>query len=595
MQGSLDGDNSAGARKALAKVQKMLQLVSAKRHALALRDYRETLDECLKPEASATMKILAYRMAARVPTCTTHDVWQLLLDASVTELASSQNALVLLHSIPILEQIPLPLVIGFLISSEKDPMNKLRAVLQHEQSDVRCCAIASLARVTLDAAVAIANDGLFAFPFDSHESRIVCQQDLWTIIADVWKIIFQSLSLEHAGYEQPQDADVAGAAFAALRMLFARTAAMAPFHILQAQTAAAHAHHRTAAYSAANDLAAAMYKEAFPRVRMLVQCAQRLPMKHQVDAAWWLAMLLSMMMDRSGAKCPGLSIACLEIDVLRSNPQDDDDDESRATTERVRVDYLASGVLEAWLLPLVGRKIPLAQSVALCRALFILLSHPLLTFTRLRTVSTLVQQLVAQCFFHKGTDVKLEMSHLLVRAFAWVSSSECLGVFPRVAEAVHLMERETYVKWWSLRMVILLTVSLTLPATATTCCSFSWKACAIAWSRLGTSCSSSRSRRWRSSVSRVAPPSSRHGRAAPMSTGPWSMPFSRESATRTRAWSCKSRSSSCSRPLSKCFSIRLTHQCLRTRSTTTRPRTSCVTSPCSVTTSRPCYARRRSR
>lgn len=45
MQESLGGEaSSASAKRALAKVQKLLHVVSTKRNALALRDYREALE-----------------------------------------------------------------------------------------------------------------------------------------------------------------------------------------------------------------------------------------------------------------------------------------------------------------------------------------------------------------------------------------------------------------------------------------------------------------------------------------------------------------------------------------------------------------------
>lgn len=45
MQESLGGEaSSASAKRALAKVQKLLHVASTKRNALALRDYREALE-----------------------------------------------------------------------------------------------------------------------------------------------------------------------------------------------------------------------------------------------------------------------------------------------------------------------------------------------------------------------------------------------------------------------------------------------------------------------------------------------------------------------------------------------------------------------
>lgn len=50
MQESLGGESSASAKRALAKVQKMLQIVSTKRTALALKDYREALEVRKRPQ-----------------------------------------------------------------------------------------------------------------------------------------------------------------------------------------------------------------------------------------------------------------------------------------------------------------------------------------------------------------------------------------------------------------------------------------------------------------------------------------------------------------------------------------------------------------
>ncbi|TMW64913.1 hypothetical protein Poli38472_009080 [Pythium oligandrum] len=426
----LGGENSANAKKIFAKAHRLLQLVTTKRHALALRDYREVLEECLKTEASGTMKILGYRMASRVPTCTTHEIWQMLLEAAVMELASSQNAAVLVFSIPMFEQFPIPLVLSFLITSEKEPMNKLRAVLSHEDTNVRCCAITSLAKMTLEVATSLTNDGLYAFAFESHEARNVCQQDVWTMIVDVWKIIFQSLLLGDVP-------DVSGAAFTAMRMLFAKTTVISQLALVNPP--------KGQNQSAANDLAASVYKEACPRIRSLYESAKALPVKNQVDAAAWLAMLLYMMMERTGAQCPSLSVPYLEIDMFSTSQIEDDDgdDVSSATTERARMDELSSSLLETWMLPLLEQKTTLAQKGALCRAVFLLLSHPLLEFTRIRVAGLLVRHLVAQCHYHKTFDARMEMNMMLVRSFAWVSSNDCLTLFSRPVETIHLMERES--------------------------------------------------------------------------------------------------------------------------------------------------------
>lgn len=44
MQETLGGESVASAKKALAKVQKMLQIATVKRNALARKDYHETLE-----------------------------------------------------------------------------------------------------------------------------------------------------------------------------------------------------------------------------------------------------------------------------------------------------------------------------------------------------------------------------------------------------------------------------------------------------------------------------------------------------------------------------------------------------------------------
>lgn len=388
-------------------------------------------------EASGSMKILGYRLASRCPSCSTFSTWQLLLDACVTELASSQNAPVLLYAIPLFQQIPLPLVLSFFISSEKEPMNKLRAVLTHEQSDVRCCAIATFARLTLSVAASIlTNDGLFAFPFESHEARICCQQDVWTIATDTWKLIFQALFLDN-GNGIATSTEVAGAAFSAMRMLFSRGSIMNAFSFVKESPVS---------QSAVNDLVSSVFKEAYPRILAIQATAKKLPMKHQIDAITWITMLLYMMMEKSGSRCPGISLPYLDIDMESSQHEgdDDDDDQLSSLTRRVRMDQLASDVLESWICPLFSRRASLAQSTALCRAMFLLLSHPLLEFARLKHAPGIAQELIAQCFFHKSSDFKLEMSQMLVKTFAWVSVTSCLQLFVRVVEALSLMERETY-------------------------------------------------------------------------------------------------------------------------------------------------------
>lgn len=379
------------------------------------------------------MKVIGYRILAKQPTCLDHDAWNFVLESCVMELAGSQNAPVLTLSIPVLEQIPLPLVLGFLVSTEKEPMNKLRAILSHEDIDVRCCAIGTLSRIMLEIAASITNGGLMVFPFESHEARICCQQDVWTMVVDVWKIIFQTLLLPDVHLQ-----DAVGAAFAAMRMLFARTSAMAPFFSLTKT------HSRNQA--AMNDIASALYRDAYPLARTLIDAVRKLPMKYQATGAVWIATLLYMMMERTGARCPSVSVPYLSLDVVNAGSDNLDQDESdTSSTERVRIDQLVAEQLESWMIPLLSSKTSLSQSSSICRAIFILLSHPMQEFSRLTHSATLVNHMTAQCAFNKNSATKLEFAQMLVRAFSWLSSAGWLIWFTRTVDAVFLVDREAYV------------------------------------------------------------------------------------------------------------------------------------------------------
>jgi hypothetical protein len=211
MEDRSGGETSAAAKRNLAKVQRMLEIISKKKNALALRDFRSALQECFKVEASPNMKILGFKLASHVPSCTTEEIWQLLQEATITELSGSQNDCVLLHSLPFFEVLPLQKVLSFLMSNEKEPMNKLRGVLTHENIEVKVVAIDILSKVTMEAYRFISQKGLTCFAFESHEARICSQQDVLSILTDVWKIIFQNLFSNQM--------EVAGMAFQAMENL----------------------------------------------------------------------------------------------------------------------------------------------------------------------------------------------------------------------------------------------------------------------------------------------------------------------------------------------------------------------------------------
>ncbi|GMF21984.1 unnamed protein product [Phytophthora fragariaefolia] len=452
------GESAASAKRALAHVQKLVQLASARPNALTLREFRDalevgssrylyarvnlcfkTLQESLKPEGSAAMKAVGFQLAGIAPRCSTHEVWRFVLEAVVTELGNSENTSSLAAAISVLGSVPVPLVLGFLLSPEREPMNKLRSILTHEDVEVRCSAIETLSILTLDVAIHVAGAGLFVFPFESHEARICCQQDVETMVNDCWKLIFHAVSVD----EQSQSAEwTAGAAFTALAKLFARSSTLAPFFTSSREAIRSQA--------PMDDVSSVIYKHAFPRIRALIGAARALPMKHQPDALLWISMLLYTMMERSGARCPSVSVPYIEIDTEQTNADGtDDDEENHASTEPVRVDELVTDLLESWAFPTISRKASLAQATSMSRAIFILLSHPLQALTRMCWAAQLANHLIAQCYVANKSsgnsnvaELKHELCVMLVKTFAWLSGVNHQSLFVRTTEAIYLMDQE---------------------------------------------------------------------------------------------------------------------------------------------------------
>ncbi|KAF1776810.1 P-loop containing nucleoside triphosphate hydrolase [Phytophthora cactorum] len=243
------GDSAASAKRAQAQAQKLLQLASVRPNALTLREYREGL------EGSPVMKVLGFQLAGIAPGCSTHEVWKFIMEAVVTELGSSENTSTLAAAIPVLKQVPKPLVLGFLLSPEREPMNKLRSILTHEDVEVRCSAIETLSKLT--------------------------------------------------------------------------------------------------------------------------------------------------------------------------------------------------DLLESWAFPTVSRRVSLAQATSMCRAVFILLAHPLQTFTRMRWAAQLANYLIAQCYLANrsnsgvpSSELKIELCVMLVKTFDWLSGVNCLSLFVRTTEALYLLDHE---------------------------------------------------------------------------------------------------------------------------------------------------------
>ncbi|KAL7687251.1 hypothetical protein Plhal304r1_c023g0079381 [Plasmopara halstedii] len=438
----LGGESITNSKKALAQAQKLLQLATVRPSALALREYRETLEECLQPEGNVALRIVGFQLAQLAPGCITHEVWKFILEAVVTELGSTDNKSTLAAAIPVFQKIPMPLVLGFLLSSEKEPMNKLRSILTHNDRDICSRAIETLSHLMSDVAVNVAEDGLFVFPFESHEARICCQQDLETIVNDTWKLIFQTL-FDESPCKSALSA--AGAAFSALMNLFARSSTIAPFFIYVNESIRVQA--------PLNDVVSMIYRQASLRIRAVITVARSLPVKQQPDAMLWIAMLLYTMMERSGARCPSVSVPYVEIDTETLKAEDaDDDDEPHASTEYVRVDDIVIEFLESWVFPTISRQASLAQATNMCRAIFILLTHPLQTFSRMRWAAQLANHLIAQCYFadkssgdnskESSKKQKVELGVMLVINSAWLSGVNCLDLFVCTVEALYLLDQE---------------------------------------------------------------------------------------------------------------------------------------------------------
>ncbi|KAF1793794.1 hypothetical protein GQ600_14752 [Phytophthora cactorum] len=268
-------------------------------------------------------------------------------------------------------------------------MNKLRSILTHEDVEVRCSAIETLSKLTIDVAINVAGDGLFVFPFESHEARICCQQDMETMVNDCWKLIFHTLSFDGQSQSAPW---AAGAAFTALTSLFARSSTMAPFFPSNQES--------TRVQAPIDDVASMIYKQAFPRIRALIATAPR-------------------------ARCPSVSVPYMEIDTEDTTPTVQNDDEPHASTE------------------------PFELMNCMCRAVFILLAHPLQTFTRMRWAAQLANYLIAQCYLANrsnsgvpSSELKIELCVMLVKTFDWLSGVNCLSLFVRTTEALYLLDHE---------------------------------------------------------------------------------------------------------------------------------------------------------
>ncbi|KAF0720920.1 hypothetical protein AaE_010240 [Aphanomyces astaci] len=333
-----DGD----ATKVLQRALKQVQTATTKKHALTRTEVFNLLQECFAPEATTPCKILGFRLAGLAPSCITTEVWQLILDAAVKELAgaAAQGAApVLVHSIPVFDVLPLTLTLGFLQQQEMEPLKKIQACVNHESIDVRCVALATFSRVSILSTKVLFARGLTRFPFDSNEARIVAQQDVTSILIDIWK-----LNLQAAEAEAPE---VAAVAFSNLAHLFGRSHAI---RSLSSQ----HVRPRPRRQEGGLDeLVSWLFDQAYPRFGMFKANAQLLPMDSQLHAMKWLSMVAYMLMQKSGACTPGIAIAIMELDATAALgtsifPYLHYDNKG---TVRVRADLVAADLVESWCLP----------------------------------------------------------------------------------------------------------------------------------------------------------------------------------------------------------------------------------------------------
>ncbi|RHY35677.1 hypothetical protein DYB25_004946 [Aphanomyces astaci] len=377
------------ATKVLQRASKQVQTATTKKHALTRTEVFNLLQECFAPEATTPCKILGFRLAGLAPSCITTEVWQLILDAAVKELAGAAAqgaASVLVHSIPVFDVLPLTLTLGFLQQQEMEPLKKIQACVNHESIDVRCVALATFSRVSILCTKVLFARGLTRFPFDSNEARIVAQQDVTSILIDIWK-----LNLQAAEVEAPE---VAAVAFSNLAHLFGRSHAI---RSLSSQ----HVRPRVFLYT----------RGAYPRFGMFKANAQLLPMNSQLHAMKWLSMVAYMLMQKSGACTPGIAIAIVELDATAA----------------------------------VGTNASLTQAYPICEAIAIVMQHPLQTYNRLQWSSVLVSRLTAIIRSSTMTRQRHDVIRVQVLLLDWTNTLDFTNVVGPALDSIAGLENSTYV------------------------------------------------------------------------------------------------------------------------------------------------------
>ncbi|KDO34802.1 hypothetical protein SPRG_00863 [Saprolegnia parasitica CBS 223.65] len=363
--------------KTLARATKMVQLAAMRKHALNRTDVFSLLQDCFSPEASNALKILGYRLSYLAPSCMSTELWQFVLESAVKELAGAStqgSAPTLVHVIPVFDVLPTTTVLSFLQQGEAEPLKKIQACVGHESLLVRQVALGTFSRMTILCTKVLFARGLGRFPFESNEARIVAQQDVTSIINDMWK-----MNVHAAEAECPS---VAACAFTSLAHLFERSLGIQEVTNLDLDL------NPVREERGVDELISLVYHMAAPRFEFLRANAEKMPLEAQLDAMKYLAMLSYMMMQRSGGATPGLAIALVEVDTGSGH------DDEKASTTKMRVDVMVGEMVDAWLLPAYG-KASLVQAYTIAQVMYIIMAHPLQTFSRLKWSSLLVARLAA--------------------------------------------------------------------------------------------------------------------------------------------------------------------------------------------------------
>jgi len=99
-----------------------------------------------------------------------------------------------------------------------------------------------------------------------------------------------------------------------------------------------------------DELIAVIFNASYQRFLYYKVNAQKLSSEFQLDAMKWLSIMAYMMMNKSGALCPGISVPLIEVDM---DNQDDGDRNSEkvSSTIKLRADILASDIVDFWCVP----------------------------------------------------------------------------------------------------------------------------------------------------------------------------------------------------------------------------------------------------